>query len=83
MESLQKLRKKIDSIDRKIVDLLLLRFGLVKNVGKYKKTRKIKIQDKKRELRIIDNVQKSSGKNKEIISQIFKKIIDYSKKLQK
>ena len=83
MESLQKLRKKIDSIDRKIVDLLLNRFELAKNIGKYKKSRKIIIEDKKRELRIIENVQKSSGKNKEIISQIFKKIIDYSKKLQK
>ena len=83
MDNLQKLRKKIDSIDRKIVSLLLNRFELAKNIGKYKKSNKIKISDKKRELKIMDNVKKSSGKNREIISQIFKKIIDYSKKLQK
>ena len=74
-------RKKINVIDRKIVKLLLLRFNLIKQIANYKKKNKIKITDKKREFHVMKNIKKYSKSNQFIIN-IFKNIINFSKKLQ-
>ena len=81
MKKLEYYRKKIDIIDRDIVKFLLLRLKLVKQMASYKKSNKINITDKKRELQVIKNIKKYSKSNKFIID-IFKKIIYYSKKIQ-
>ncbi|MEK6983265.1 MAG: chorismate mutase [Nanoarchaeota archaeon] len=83
MDSIEHYRKKIDDVDRNIVKLLTLRLDLAKRIGSYKKTNKIGIIDKKRELRIIRNIKRNLNKsNKNFIIAIFKNIIHYSKRAQ-
>jgi len=83
MNNLKHYRKKIDLIDRNIVKLLLLRFKLVKQIANYKRKNKIKVTDKKREYKIINNIKKYSDKqHKKFITDIFKRLIDYSKRMQ-
>ncbi|MBI2652679.1 chorismate mutase [Candidatus Woesearchaeota archaeon] len=84
MDMLNYYRKKIDSIDKKIIKCLLLRFKLVRQIAIYKKRNKIKITDKERELQVIKNIKKySDNKNKKFLINIFKRIINYSKVLQR
>ena len=83
MDVLKYCRKRIDDIDRKIVDLLLSRFKLAKKIGNYKTKNLIEINNKKRELEVLKNVKKKSNKyHKKFIIGIFKKIIGYSKRIQ-
>ena len=58
MNKLNYYRKKIDLIDKKIVELLLLRFKLIKQLSNYKQKNKFKIVDKKREIQVINNIKK-------------------------
>ena len=84
MDKLRLYRKKVDEIDKKIVRLLMLRFRLMKHISTYKKTKKIKVLDKKRELRVLENIRKfSDNKHKTFVTHIFKSIIKYSKRLQR
>ncbi|MBI1934845.1 chorismate mutase, partial [Candidatus Woesearchaeota archaeon] len=43
MDRLSYYRKSIDLIDKKIVKLLLIRFGLAKQIGNYKRKNKLNI----------------------------------------
>jgi len=79
--NLEKLRKEIDLIDKKIIDSLDKRFNLVKVVGKVKKEQGLFIEDKNRE-KIVLSKNNNSKYSKEIKS-IYIKIIDESKKIQK
>ena len=84
MDKLNKYRKDIDSIDSKLVKLLLLRLRLAKAIGIYKKSNKLKIKDKKRESGILSNIEKYSGKaHQKFFKKIFGSIISYSKKIQR
>ena len=84
MRRLEIYRERIDEIDRNIVKLLIMRFTLVKKIRDYKKWNKISITDKKREQKVINNAKKHSNKeNIYFIGQFFKKIINYSKKLER
>ena len=83
MGSLKYYRSKIDNIDKKISKLLLLRFNLAKKISKYKKSNKIKIIDRKRELQVIKNIKKHSKRHEKFMKNIFKSIISYSRRLQK
>ena len=83
MNKLDHYRKKIDLIDKNIIKLLSQRFELTKQIGDYKKKNNIKVVDKKRELQVINNIKKYSHKHKKFIIDIFKKIINYSKKIQR
>ena len=65
-------------IDRNTVKLLLFRFKIVKQISRYKKINKIKIIDKKRELQVISNIKI----HQKFVTNIFKNIINYSKKVQ-
>lgn len=77
-------RWKIDNIDRNIVKLLMLRFKIVRQIGIYKKGNNTEVSDKKRELQVINNIKKQlDKKHQRFIIQIFRNIINYSKKLQR
>jgi len=84
MDKLKYYRKDVDLIDKKIIKFLLSRFQLIKQISDYKRRNKIKIADKIRELQVIGNVKKySDKKHRKFIINIFKDIINYSKKIQK
>ena len=82
MNKLDYYRRSIDKIDKKIVRLFLLRFKLIEQITKYKKTNKIKIFNKARELQVLKNIEKYSKRHQKFVVMIFKNTIDYSKKFQ-
>ena len=79
MNKLENYRDSIDDIDREIVKLLLLRFGIVEKISEYKKKNGIKITDRKRERQVIANAEEKSGQHRDFASKLFKSIIEYSK----
>jgi len=83
MNNIKDCRKKIDLIDKKIAKLLVMRLTLIKKIGAYKKKNGIKITDKKRELQVINNIKKYSIYHQKFMANIFKNVINYSKKIQK
>lgn len=74
MGKLNHCRKKIDEIDRNIAKLFLLRFNIVKEIAHHKKTNKIKITDRKRELDILKNVIKYPNNHKNFWHTFSKKL---------
>ena len=79
--NLKKIRKEIDSADKKIIQALALRFKLTKKIAKFKKP--IKIYDEPREKQIIKNVltfAQSKNLNKTFSQKIYKEILKESKK---
>jgi chorismate mutase/prephenate dehydratase len=83
--SLDDLRKKIDEIDARIVELIAERQSISKEIGKGKnKTSKL-IEDRERELKVLRNVRGLARDNKispSDIESIYRQIIDASKKIQ-
>jgi len=83
--SLDDLRKKIDEIDARIVELIGERQSISKEIGKGKnKTSKL-IEDRERELKVLKNVRSLARDNKispSDIESIYRQIIDASKKIQ-
>jgi chorismate mutase/prephenate dehydratase len=83
--SLDDLRKKIDKIDARIVELISERQSISKEIGKGKnKTSKL-IEDRERELRVLKHVRSLARDNKispSDIENIYRQIISASKKIQ-
>jgi len=84
-DKISKLRKNIDTIDYKIIDLLDQRFSISKEIGEIKSSHDINVDDPNREKQIIDRLgDKMTGKlDKEEIIAIFEPIYNISKRLQK
>lgn len=83
---LEQIRKEVDVIDEKILLLLHKRFALIKKIRLIKKKQNLPIQNKNREKEIIDRIIKKSQQlhtNKHLLINIFKKIIEESKRIQK
>ena len=77
IKKLNKLRKKLDSLDNKLLRLIKIRTGLVTNVLKLKIYKK-EIVDKKRIKKILNNIRKKSIKQKidpKITNRIWKNMI--------
>ena len=76
-KKLNKLRKKLDTLDNKLIKLVKVRTNIVNDVLKLK-TYKNEIVDKKRISKILKNIKDKSIKNKidpKITNQIWKKMI--------
>ena len=76
-KKLNKLRKKLDTLDNKLIKLVKVRTNIVNDVLKLK-TYKNEIVDKKRISKILRNIKNKSIKNKidpKITNQIWKKMI--------
>jgi chorismate mutase len=82
VEELADLRKKIDKIDRTIIENLIKRFDVVKKIGKEKKKLKIGITDTEREKEIFENIFRISKRYKNEINKIYRTIVKESKKLE-
>lgn len=80
MESLIKLRKKIDELDDEIMKLLEKRFEISKQVKVIKKINHIEVEDKHREKEIIEKTKLYT--NHHAIKEVYKTIMDESKELQ-
>ena len=84
-EKINSLRKKIDKLDDRMIDLVLQRFSIAKEIGDIKKTNGIEVIDLHRESQIINRfAEKLAGTlEKNDITAIFDPIYSISKRLQK
>lgn len=83
---LDKLRKKIDQVDRKIIDLVGQRLAVVKKISEIKKKDKIPVTDKKRETEVMAKIRSYSASNNisvQLAESIFRLIIKENKRVQK
>jgi chorismate mutase len=82
---LKKLRKEIDDIDSKILQLIEQRMKVVCEVGDLKKDLEISVEDLNREKEIIQRLTSNSSKNlteKQLI-RIFSAVFKSSKQIQR
>ena len=84
-KKIEKLRKEIDEVDQKLMNLLLERFSITKKIGQVKTSNLIDIDDSTREDKIINHLSNKANNDlkKEDIADIFKLIFNISKNLQK
>jgi chorismate mutase/prephenate dehydratase len=82
---INELRKKIDALDAQIVNLISERQQISKEIGKGKNKTSRLIEDRERELRVLEHVR-NLARDKKIspsdIESIYKQIISASKKVQ-
>ena len=76
MEDLNKIRKKIDKIDKQILELLIERKKQIKEVKEIKSTLNKPVKDSKREEAVLKKAKAKYEK------EIFSKILEESRKLQ-
>ena len=78
-------RKRIDELDRKLVEMLNERARAAQEIGKLKRNTQIPIYEPEREKIILENVRKTNRgplPHLELL-QIFERIIDVMRRLQK
>jgi chorismate mutase/prephenate dehydratase len=83
--SLDDLRKKIDEIDSRIVELIGERMQIAEEIGLDKKEKNKLIEDRERELRVLENVRniaRAKNINQNDIENIYGQIMDACKKIQ-
>lgn len=83
---LNALRRRIDTVDRKIMDLVATRITLAKEVGRLKREQNLTVIDTKREDTILSAVRNSAKKlgiPETLAMKIIHLLISYSKKVQK
>ena len=85
IEKINSLRKKIDELDDQMVDLVVQRLAIAKEIGDIKETNGIEVIDPYRESQIINRfAEKLAGTlEKKDITAIFEPIYSISKRLQK
>ena len=82
---IRKQRRKIDSIDSKIIRLLSGRVIIGKKLGKLKKSKGLRITDKAREREVIENakvIAKHHDLEPEFVGELFKRIVKYTREKQ-
>jgi chorismate mutase/prephenate dehydrogenase len=83
---LTEIRSNIDEIDSSIMKLLKERMDLMPPIAEYKKANGLDIFDPSRENKIIEckrEMAKEFGLNEDLVEELFKKIMDESKEIQK
>jgi len=85
---LDNLRVKINSIDNELIKLLNDRMNISIEIGKYKKSKNMKVFDKEREESLlnklieINNETNNKKIDEEFIKDLWDKIMNFSKNLQ-
>lgn len=77
---IERLRKEIDSVDRRIVSLIEKRMNLSRRIISLKRKRGIPIRDKKREKEIVGNLIERTKLDKGLIMKLYKVILSFSRK---
>lgn len=84
MNELNKIRKKIDEIDLRILKLFEERLDLMPDIARYKKTHQLPIRDLKREEKhLLSLVRDAKEENRKYLSDLFRKIMEISIEKQK
>jgi len=77
-QELEKLRKEIDLIDKKIIALIEKRVDAARKIGAVKNGKGLPVSDPEREKEVLDKVAKSKL-DKDFVKNIYKSIIEYCK----
>ncbi|MFA7314400.1 MAG: chorismate mutase [Candidatus Magasanikbacteria bacterium] len=86
MKKIKCLRKKIDCVDKNILELLSRRFALTDKIGKIKKLENMTVEDKNREVEILKKYNELSEKlnlDKKFVYNFLQLILQESKIRQK
>lgn len=79
-------RKKIDTLDKKLLTILHKRFDFVYKIKKLKENTGLSVEDKKREMEVLHNII-AEGKDlrisRKFLIQLFNLIIEESKSIQR
>lgn len=84
-KNINQIRKKIDSIDRKIIMLLSKRFKLVKKIGHFKNLADLPLNNEQRENEILETIGNiiDNPNVEDKIKTIYKIIFKVSKEIEK
>lgn len=82
MREIDKLRKKIDKLDDKIINLLNKRFDASRDIGAVKAKSGMGITDGGREKFIFDKIGLLGGEHAEQVAKVYGQIISGSKEIQ-
>ncbi len=83
MRELSDIRKDIDKIDSEMLDLFKRRMDCAREVALYKKENNIPIFNARRENEILAEVQTNGGEYGEAAKELFSKLMELSRELQK
>jgi chorismate mutase len=81
---LEELRRAIDEVDRKILELVAERVRLVLAIGDIKRSRNLAVYDPERERRVLESLAAAAPEllDATTIKRIFERIIDESRRLE-
>ena len=83
--NLEDLRRKIDEVDARIVELIGERLGIVEEIGREKKEQNKLIEDREREYRVLENVKgiaRHKNINQDAVESIYRQVMATSKKIE-
>lgn len=84
-ELLKPYREEIDAIDDQLVDLLVKRFDIVREVGRLKTEKSLTVVQSARVVEVIErNAQRAASKgfDPDVVRQIYTLLIDYAHRLE-
>ena len=81
---MEQYREIIDNLDNQIMELLIDRLLVVKDIGEFKKKNNIPVLDKKREKIIFDKIDEKfkNADNKNFLKKIYTTMMIETKKIQ-
>jgi len=81
---LEELRKSIDDLDGRILDLVAERVRIVLQVGQYKRRNNIAVYDPERERAVLDRLcsRAQHPLDEETVRRIFERLIDESRRIE-
>jgi len=80
---MDELRKRIDELDRRILELIAERFDVVREIAEYKKEHHLPVEDREREEVVREKYMEFSDRiPKEFLEEFWDTMMYYSKKVQ-
>ncbi|HET9956539.1 MAG TPA: chorismate mutase [Polyangiaceae bacterium] len=78
------LRRAIDDVDRRLLDLVTERVRLVLAVGEYKRQHGLAVYDPERERRVLDRLSQAASPplDADTVRRVFERLIDESRRLE-
>lgn len=83
MKKLEKYRKELDQLDKELIDILMKRFIVNKNIKKYKQKKNLKIYDEAREKILLEQRKqyaKKIGISVNFVEFIFINLLNFIKR---
>ena len=85
MKNLEELRKEIDEIDQQILEILVKRIDIVKQIGELKNIQNMPIIDEERREKLLESISQRAkvfNLSEEFVKKLFKEIHDHAVEIQ-